>query len=246
MSTKEPLHIPSPAGIQAAVRHTPEAMKPGPEIPRGIPSPTAAPAPAEARSSLSSEAETFLRMVASTEFEGLNLSQLWKIQNVTSGSARRKHQNELIRHGFIRLISKGKSKGVQVYPAGYAHLGLELPKGQGRGGEDHRLYTAQLQRTFKTAGFDTHIEFEVGPRRKRVDLVAFGQNRIGVEIAMGDLKQELHNLREDLASGALDIVIVASPSKDFLRKLHTHVLLDPELKAQTQRIKYRLLEELDA
>lgn len=244
MNDKEPSPVPDLHEVQAHVRHTPEDMRPG-NTPDKPPTPPGVPESGGEAPPLSEKARAFLRTAASGEFTNLTLTQRWKMHGVLSGSERRKYQEELIQRGFIRLVRDGKRKTVHVYPAGYKYLGLDPPKGRGRGGADHQLYVSRLKAMLSKAGFDTYVEFEAGPRRKRVDLVAFGKNRLGFEVAMGDLQQELRNIREDLASGALDIVIVASPSASFLKKLHAHVQKDPVLRTQMARIKYRKLEEVE-
>ena len=60
---------------------------------------------------------------------------------------------------------------------------------------------------------------------------------------MTSAKQEITNLRADLRSGVLDLVLVASPDAALLRRVRSRVARDPYLAARMGRIRFYVLNE---
>ncbi len=198
------------------------------------------------RSRLSREADAFLRHVVHPGNESLMLEHHWAALKITSGSTKGRILDELRGFGFIHLESRGKAQVVRLYESAWDYLGLRPPKVHGRGGAMHRGIAKRLARHFKSQGHDVRVECEIGPRRKRVDLIAFSKGkRIGVEIALTDVDQELRNLKEDLDSGALDIVLIVSVVESILQRIKARAASDPTLAPRLGQVHFHLIEPED-
>jgi hypothetical protein len=195
--------------------------------------------------SLSHEALAFLGHVARQELtcaDPLTLEEHWKAIGIASGSVKKRVLDELRGNGFIRLARKGRSYEVYIYKRAWDLLGIEPPKAHGRGGLMHQKIARVLAQEFKRQGYEVKVEYEVGSGRKRVDLVAFGKHRrIGIEIALSDVDQELINLRADLNSGVLDAVLVVSTEETLLRQVRYRAQNDSYIKPHFGRIYFRLI-----
>ena len=231
------VHIPSLDELQAAV--VPCATED--RDPAGDTKSGAAPASDTSKERLSETAYKFLRHVANPLNDDLTLEQRWKALRVASGSKKNGALSELRRRGFIRLERKGRMRTVHLYKAAYTYLGLD-PHLEGVGGTTHRKIVKHLARVFKRRGFEVYIEQELGTERKRVDLLALGPERIGVEAGLSDARQEIKNLREDLASGALDRVLFVTVDEKLMAKVKRMAMADPELAAQMDRIRFLCLD----
>lgn len=194
---------------------------------------------------LSHAALAFLGHVARHELtctDSMTLEDHWKAIGVASGSVKKRVLDELRGNGFIRLARKKRSYEVYLYKRAWDLLGLEPPKAHGRGGPLHQKIAEVLAQQFKKQGYEVKVEYEVGSERKRVDLVAFGKHqRIGVEIALSDVDQELINLRADLNSGVLDAVLVVSTEETLLRQVRYRAQNDLHIKPHVGRIYFRLI-----
>jgi hypothetical protein len=195
---------------------------------------------------LSREADAFLRHAAHPGNETLTLEYHWTALKITSGSTKYRTLDELRGRGFIRLERRGKAQAVHLYDTAWDYLGLRPPRVHGRGGPLHRQLADTLARHFKRQGYDVRVECEIGPRRKRVDLIAFSRGkRIGVEIALTDVDQELRNLKEDLDSGALDIVLIVSVMEPILQRIKARAASDPALASRLGQVHFHLMEPED-
>lgn len=192
---------------------------------------------------LSREAYTFLQHVATTFPNLRTLEHHWKTLGISSGSVKSRVLGELRSAGLIRLHSRGKTRVVSLYEAGWKYLGVKPPTASGTGGPIHQHWARVLAARFKKRGYDVHVEFAVGVNRKRVDLVAFGKKKIGIEIALTSLEQELKNLRDDIQSGVLDEIFVVSPDADLLRRLRSRALADPAIQPHASQIQFYALPE---
>lgn len=236
---KPPVHIPSRDELQDAVlpRCT-DADIVGPPVPRS--SPAAAPPGA----GLSPGAHALLLRAAHPESADQCLEDHWKALGVRHGSRKRAILNELRSGGFVYLESHGRKRLVRLYPRAWAYLGMDAPKGAGDGGSRHRAVVRTLARAFTRRGYETHIEQELGPGRKRCDLVCYSRDRvIGIEVGLSRAEQEVKNIRDDLASGALDQVILVSDASAILRRVRLLIEEDPELAGLRGRIRFFLLTE---
>ncbi len=123
-------------------------------------------------------------------------------------------------------------------------LGLPPPKGEGVGGTSHVLAVKQMTTVLKRRGYEVHIERQVGRSKKRVDIVAYGKDRIiGCEVGLSDVRQELKNLREDLEAGVLDLLLFVTTDKALLEKVKRLAAKDPVVSKHLHRVKFYLLDE---
>lgn len=127
---------------------------------------------------------------------GRSQKDLFEALGESSGSRQKAVVDEvLFRHAFIRRERRGRSWLVSVTEAGYAYLGLEAPKGRGVGGSLHQRLVERVAADFRRNGFDcVRIECPVGPMAKRVDVVAIGPRRVGIEVGISSADQEVRNL----------------------------------------------------
>ncbi len=246
MTNPEPLHIPTIEELRA---HVVSSAKPSaPLSPSSAPGECrpATPGPAREPSSaapLTPLAEALLRQAVLPENEGLGLEHLWRILGVRSGSKKKQLTDELRGRGFLRTERKGKVALVHVYHAGYAYLGLTPPKHKGVGGATHRRIAAVLAAKLKTRGYDVHIEHEIGPARKRTDILALGRQRLAVEIGLSDPRQEARNILAALESGAVDIVLFVAVDSALLRKAASIFCKQPVYRREGHRVRWCLWEE---
>jgi hypothetical protein len=173
----------------------------------------------------------------------MGMEERWAAVGVNSGSVKDRILRELYGFGLIRREEKGPRRTIHVRKEGWAYLGLKPPKGMGRGGTTHQCWVERLKSLFKRQGYDVRVEIEMGPEKKRVDLVAFGKRNIGVEVAMTSAAQEITNLKADLRSGVLDLVLVASPDRVLLAQIQSRAGEGAYLRAHASRIRFHLLTE---
>ena len=193
---------------------------------------------------LTPEAERFLRHAAESHHRSLTLGERWTALGIASGSVQKRILNELHRHGLIRLERKGKVRYVHLYGRAYEYLGIPRPTSKGVGGTSHRIAVERMAAVLKERGYEVHIEREVGTAKKRVDLVAYAKDRIlGVEVGLSDVRQEIKNLREDLETGVLDLVLFVSTDPTMLAKVKAAAGDCTDLRGQLHRIKFFLLDE---
>jgi hypothetical protein len=191
---------------------------------------------------LSREAEAFLRDAAAFIHMGSSLEEHFTRAGITSGSVKKRVIQELVSRGLIRLEHKGRSKQVHLYGTAWEYLGMEPPAGRGAGGSTHRHCIEHVARLFRARGYDVRVECPVGPRKKRVDLLALGKKRIGIEIGLSSPAQELRNIEEDLASGVLDMVVFCALDETMLEDVRKRVAKHPKLERQLARIRFYLLD----
>lgn len=194
---------------------------------------------------LSARAERFLRRVASFVDRPMPLEEHWRAVGIESGSAKNAVLKELRERGLIRLEHKGKAKRVHLFKSAWDFLGLIPPKGTGSGGATHRECVQRIARLFHAKGYDVHIEHPVGPEKKRVDILALGKRRIAIEVGLTDAAQEVSNCRDDLMSGAVDLVILVAANRSFLETVRRRVTRDPILSGQLDRLSFMLMEGLE-
>ena len=191
---------------------------------------------------LSIDAMAFLVHAALPAHAGFSLGQHFAALDVRSGSVKERILDELRGAGLIRLELRGGFKQVHLFPAAWEVLGMTPPKGMGTGGGLHKAIVNMLASEFKARGYDVRIEFPLGPERKRVDLVAFGAKRIGIEVGLSDPVQEVRNIKKDLASGVLDLVILCSPEVAILERVRDAMATDPWLTSRSSQIQFFLVE----
>ena len=240
MMDEIPLHIPTIEGLKAAVvMSTPRGD--GDSETDGV-SPAMPSEPSEPACHFSIDAMAFLRHAALPAHSGFSLGQHFAALDVRSGSVTKRILDELRGAGMIRLELRGGFKQVHLYPAAWEVLGMTPPKGMGTGGGLHKAIVNMLASEFKARGYDVRIEFSLGPERKRVDLVAFGAKRIGIEVGLSDPGQEVRNIKKDLASGVLDLVILCSPEVAILERVRDAMATDPWLTSRSSQIQFFLVE----
>ncbi len=239
----KPLHIPTLEELRCCVvprctsADADESSKGGKRDPaRDEPDSTASPV-------LSTEAEAFLRHVVVLTHPKFTLEDHWAALGVTSSSKKQHVLKELRRHGLIRLERKGRQKVVHLYVKAYELLGISAPKGEGVGGTTHRQVVNRLAVILRKRKYEVHIEEEIGPDRKRVDILALGKQRIGVEVGLSSMNQELKNLRDDLASGVLDMILFVSTDRAMVDKVRSHAARDVVLKPQMHRLRFCYFDE---
>lgn len=203
---------------------------------------SAAESRAKEEGALSGAARQFIE--AAMANEGLHLEALWEIVGVTAGSKKASVLKELRSYGFVRLERKGKFRRVKVLPAAYEYVGSPVPKGRGSGGALHQSMVARLAADFRKKGYECHIEFPLGPSRRRVDLYAIGAStRIAVEVGLSRPEQEVKNIREDIESGAVDSVLFVAATPEFLGRVRARCVNDPALRGHAARIGFHLMDE---
>lgn len=241
MTDDSPLHIPTPKELIKSVVssvHKAETISDARPLPKPLSPPPAAP-----DKSFSFEAMAFLHHAALPENVGFMLEEHWNGLGIKSGSVKKRVLKELLGAGLIRLEKKGKACTVTLYAKAWELLGREPPRGMGTGGSMHKHIVLKLAQEFRSRGYDVHIEFPVGPDRKRVDLAAFGKCRLGIEVGLTDPKQEIWNLQADLRSGALDYVVFCSNSTSIFDKVRQGIQKDPWLSTQSHRIRFIQIKE---
>ena len=233
----EQLHrIVVPRGIASAGRET----SPDPPTSGG---PATEPAESD-KPVLSHLARAFLNHAAQPQHRELGLEPRWRALGVTSGSIKKRVLAELRCLGFVRLEQKGRYRRIHLYNKAWEYLGVAPPTGEGVGGATHRAVVGKLATLFKKRGYDVHIEHEVGEFGKRVDLVCFGKDRIiGVEVGLSDVRQEIKNLRADLESGVLDLILFVSCDPHMAFRVRAAAEADPIVSENVRRIRFLYLEE---
>jgi hypothetical protein len=170
----------------------------------------------------------------------------WHAIGVNSGSVKRGVLKELREQGLIRLETQGRQKTVYLYRRAYDLLGLKAPTGEGVGGAAHKALVCRMAAVFKRRGYEVHIEQEIGLERKRADLVCYGKGHIlGIEMGLSDVRQELRNLRADLAAGILDLLLFVTTDRELLRQVRTRASEDAELAPQLRRLRFLYFPEED-
>ncbi len=195
---------------------------------------------------LSREAEAFLRDSAVFAHTGSTLEEHFSRVHITSGSIKKRVIQELVGMGLMRLEHKGRSKRVYLYEKAWEYLGMTSPKGYGEGGITHRQYVTKVADLFKKKGFDVRVECPIGSHKKRVDLLALGKQRIAVEIGLSSVTQEIKNIEEDLASGAVDMVVFCAIDEKMLEAVRKRVMDHPTLAGQFHRIRFYLFNLEDS
>ena len=240
------VYVPSVEELQRCVvpRRKPLA---GHETPEKAPGTGHAPAgepDAAATPPLSMLAAAVLNHAVQHHHLDLPLEARWKALGVTSGAVKERVLSELRRHGFIRLERKGRCRILHLYRKAWDYLGLAPPTGEGVGGPVHKAIVRRLAKAFKKRGYAVHVEHAIGKSGKRVDFVCFGKDRIlGVEVGLSDVHQELKNLREDLATNVLELILFVSCDPGMVRKVRAAALRDPAVSKHMDRIRFLYFEE---
>ena len=245
-----PVHVPSFEALQALVAPRSSSaesavLKPAPAK-ATTPSGSATSFPTPPKPGLSPLAEAFVRHAALYGKADLSLEERWRALGVNSGSVKRGVLKELREQGLIRLETKGRQKTVYLYRRAYDLLGLKAPTGEGVGGAAHKALVCRMAAVFKRRGYEVHIEQEIGLERKRADLVCYGKGYIiGIEMGLSDVRQELRNLRADLAAGILDLLLFVTTDRELLRQVRTRASEDAELAPQLRRLRFLYFPEED-
>jgi len=242
---QDPVIVPTMEALKASVvpRRRVSATPDTPGAPVA-PFPPFEPCPEPADLGPSAKAMAVLRFYAYIGNREKPLEACWKAIGVKSGSQKARIVEELQRHGLMRLESKGRRKMVRLYKRAYGLLGIAPPKGDGVGGCIHKVIVAQLADMFRARGYDVHIEGEIGPHRKRIDLVAYGHRRVvGLELGLSRVAQELANLRADLFAGVLDLLLFVATDPSMLNKVRAGAASDPVIAPHIHRIHFCLFSE---
>ena len=191
----------------------------------------------------SGSADAFLRQAA--RYPGRNQKELFSLVPIDAGSTQNTVIKELLnRYGFIRRERCGRSWQVYVTDAGRAYLAKEPCRLRGVGGERHRRCVEAMVWKLRRLGYTrVEVECSVGPRGKRVDIVAYGTSRVGVEVGISSVDQEIRNLRLDLESGVLDKVLMVSPDAAFIARVRERACEDPSLAGLLSRVDFFVLDE---
>ena len=235
--SKEPVRVPSPEELMATVMPRSDAVK----VSKPEPVKTG-PAAKPDKPVLSRKAEDFLLQVSKTP--GRNQKELFTALGIDSGATQTRVIHALdFRYGFISRERRGRSYAVRVTEAGRAYL-AEAPVGRkGVGGRRHKRCVAAMVRAFRRAGYTkVSVECEVGSKGKRVDIVAIGERRVGVEVGISSVEQEIRNLTLDLQSGALDEVLMVSPNRAFVAEVRRRAQKDPYLRDRLDRVNFFALD----
>lgn len=193
---------------------------------------------------LSLQAEAFLRHAVLPGHETFNLESRWEALGIKSGSIKERILNELHRQGYMRLERKGKVQIPHLYAKTWEYLGCKPFTGEGVGGTTHRTIIKQVARLFAKRGYTVRVEQEIGEHRKRVDLVCYGKHRIlGIEVGLSDPRQEIKNLRDDLETGILDLVLFVTIEPDMLAKVRNMAVKDVFISRELKRIKFLIFDE---
>ncbi|MCL4219169.1 MAG: hypothetical protein KJ052_19480 [Candidatus Hydrogenedentes bacterium] len=166
--------------------------------------------------------------------------------SINAGSEKRRLLNELKSFGFIRVERVGRQGRVRICRRGYEYLGLTPPaKEKGIGGAKHKKIAKYIAHLLTEKGFhEVSYEQEIGPARKRVDLVAYGRDSvIGAEIGLSDYRQELKNLRDDLRADVLDKLLWVTTDPDLLRTVREKAEKDPAIRPHLNRVRFFLLKD---
>ncbi len=245
MSEERPgVHVPSKAELDAAV--VPDRKENDEDA--GEPATTAREEHRDeggrGETKLSADTVAALRHFTDPANRRLPIGAHYRAIGITSGSRMMAITRELIRLGMIRVERKGRSKLVHPYNKAYEFLGLPPPKGEGVGGTTHKAIVAEVARTFRESGLDARIEHEIGPDRKRVDLVGFGPEAIvGVEVGISDVRQEIINIRNDLAAGVLTHLLFITTDRSILRRVRRAAMEDPEIAPHIGLVRFYLFDE---
>lgn len=193
---------------------------------------------------LSNRADTFLRLVANAPSPVQPLENHWRALGVKGGSTKKRVLDELTGHGLIHLKKNGRTKVVELYPEAWKHLGIDPPKGEGRGGAPHRCIVKSIAKQFARYGCTVHIEKEIGIERKRIDLLALGKRKIGIEVGLSSVEQEVANIRNAIAAGVLDDIVLVGRDETFVNKVRQRCQRDSLLDLDLVRLHfYRVPEE---
>lgn len=242
---EDSVHIPSFEDLQRLVVPRVRREPASAPAPRDTPKRALRPAHEPSREEfLRPDSERFLRHAAEPHHRWMTLGERWAELGIPSGSVQKRILDDLRRQGLIRLERKGKAYQVHLYKKAYEYLGMPAPKGEGVGGTSHTLAVKRIAELLKKRGYEVHIERGIGTSGKRVDIVAFGKDRIILcEVGLSDVRQELKNLREDLEAGVLDLLLFVTMDKAMLEKVKTAAMKDPVVSKQLHRIKFYLLGE---
>lgn len=206
-------------------------------------SPPATSTPDPTPSPLSPLEIAFLQRVA--EHEDDCLEAHWRALGVKAGSAKKRILDHLRGEGLIRVERRGSQCVVRLYAKAFELPEITPSKGLGTGGALHQALVADLAARFRSRGYDVHVEYPIGSAGKRVDLVALGTQRIGIEVGLHPNKAEheaLDNVAQDLKTGALDVILFCSPYPAMLRNVESLVRSDPYLSTQAAHIRFFRLE----
>ena len=190
---------------------------------------------------LSFHAREFLHHAMLPGNERLGLEARWKQLGIVSGAQKKRILDELGGQGLLRLDQRGRYKVPALYPEAYEALDTTPVKGKGTGGPTHQEIVRRLAERLRKRGFDVRIEVEIGPRHKRIDLLALGKVRLGVEVGLSSVAQEVKNLDEDFASGALDYVLVVCRDAGMLKEIEICAKVHTRLSKHIERIRFRLI-----
>ena len=241
-SSDSPVSVPTLEELQAMVvprRATPlSGVSAAVSVTSSVPPP-----PAPGGPKLSPDADALLRQAAQSHRRHWSLEQHWKELGVTSGSIKSRVLSELRAAGFIRAETKGREKHLYLYHKAYDFLGMKPPIGEGVGGATHKNVVAKVKKVLEHHGYSVYLEQEVGPHRKRVDLVAYGEKVVGVEVGLSDPRQELKNLRDDLAAGVLDFLMFVTTDPKISDKVRALAASDPVVAAQLVYVRFVCLTE---
>lgn len=195
---------------------------------------------------LSSKAQALLCQAVDPAHAGWSLEQHWRVLGIDAGSEKRRLLSELKRFGFIRVEREGRQGRIRVYRRGYEYLGLMPPaREKGIGGDKHKKIAKYIAHLLTEKGFhEVSYEQEIGPARKRVDLVAYGKDGIvGVEIGLTDYRQELKNIRDDLRADVLAKLLWVTTDPALLRTVREKAEKDPAIRPLLHRVRFFLLKE---
>ena len=193
---------------------------------------------------IDAKAELVLRHAALNGNKAASMEEgLWKPAGITSGSQKRKILDALTGAGFIFLRSEGRSKRVVLYPAAWEYLGMKPPTGEGRGGDEHKRIVARIAKLFRSCGYESHVEHEVGPDKKRVDVLCTGPARVAVELDLSSVGQAVKNITGCVDSGAIDLVLSVGADSGFLSKVRDAIEADAYLQTHRGRIHFFLMPE---
>ena len=212
------------------------------KLPAPVPKPDVEPGDP---SGLSSKAESLLRQAVDPAHADWPLEQHWQALGIDAGSEKRRLLNELKGFGFIRVERKGREGRVRVYRRGYERLGLTPPREKGIGGDKHRKIAKHIARLLTKSGFsEVSYEREIGPHRKRVDIVGYGKDGVvGVEIGLTDYRQELKNIHDDLRAAVLDKLLWVTTDPALLRSVREKAAQDPAIRPHLSCVRLFLLKD---
>lgn len=239
----KPVKVPTPSELASSVVPRPKfTTRPEPIVAK----PEGKHAPKATR--LSPESHAVLRFVARNP--GKNQKETFAALGLYSGSTQTRIMHQLHdRYGFVRREREGRSYILHATPAGLAYLAEACEEFRGVGGDPHKRWAEWFRRDLLRRGYtDVRIECPVGPRGKRVDVLAQGRQRVAVEIGMSSADQEFRNLTLDLESGVLDRVLMVSPNPKLVAEVRRRAEKDPYLRGQLDKVRFLVLDskELDS